>query len=101
MPSAVNPVVSSQNRPVPPESTNPPNSPVQSSTYSLPNFDCVYKGGQCIHEDNGERCTNGYLSFINCSSGQCCKFRLKWNRLFAIHIYFNRHALCGESRRFE
>ena len=66
MPYVENPDDSSQN----------PTVPVQSSTYSLPNFDCVYNGGQCIHESDSERCTNGYLSFKNCPSGQCCKFGL-------------------------
>ena len=55
---------------------NPPN-PVQSTTYSLPNFDCVPNGGQCIHSGEGEQCTNGMLTFHNCRTsggGQCCKF---------------------------
>ena len=46
---------------------------------SPPNFDCVPKGGQCIHSDEGEQCSNGMLTFYNCrpsGGGQCCKFGL-------------------------
>ena len=79
MPHLENHKDSSQNSspPVSPESTNPPNPPVQSTTYSLPNFDCVPNGGQCIHGDEGEQCSTGYLTFHNCrpsGGGQCCKF---------------------------
>ena len=80
MPHVENSDDSSQNSPVSPESTNPQNPPVQSTTYSPPNFDCVPNGGKCIHGAAGERCTNGYLSFNNCPNGQCCKLGLNERR---------------------